>query len=51
VVWFEEMPLELDAIYDPLLAAGLFAAIGTSGSVYSAAGFVNEAKGHGIRTS
>jgi NAD-dependent deacetylase len=25
-------------------------AIGTSGSVYPAAGFANEAKGHGIRT-
>ena len=40
----------MDAIYDALLDANLFVAIGTSGSVYPAAGFVAEAKGHGIRT-
>ena len=50
VVWFGEMPLEMDAIYDALLGADLFVAIGTSGSVYPAAGFVSEARGHGIRT-
>jgi NAD-dependent deacetylase len=50
VVWFGEMPLEMDAIYDALLAADLFVAIGTSGSVYPAAGFVSEARGYGIRT-
>jgi NAD-dependent deacetylase len=50
VVWFGEMPLEMDALYDALLAADLFVAIGTSGSVYPAAGFVTEARGHGIRT-
>jgi hypothetical protein len=37
VVWFGEMPLEMDAIYDALLGADLFVAIGTSGSVYPAA--------------
>ena len=50
VVWFGEMPLEMDAIYDALIGADLFVAIGTSGSVYPAAGFVSEARGHGIRT-
>jgi NAD-dependent deacetylase len=50
VVWFGEMPLEMDEIYDALLGADLFVAIGTSGSVYPAAGFVSEARGHGIRT-
>jgi NAD-dependent deacetylase len=50
VVWFGEMPLEMDAIYDALLASDLFVAIGTSGSVYPAAGFVSEARTHGIRT-
>jgi NAD-dependent deacetylase len=50
VVWFGEMPLEMDVIYDALLEADLFVAIGTSGSVYPAAGFVSEARGHGIRT-
>jgi NAD-dependent deacetylase len=50
VVWFGEMPLEMDAIYGALLAADLFVAIGTSGSVYPAAGFVSEVRAHGIRT-
>ena len=50
VVWFGEMPLEMDAIYDGLLGADLFVSIGTSGSVYPAAGFVSEARGRGIRT-
>ena len=50
VVWFGETPLHMDTIYDALLEADLFVAIGTSGSVYPAAGFVTEARGHGIRT-
>ena len=50
VVWFGEMPLEMDTIYDALERADLFVAIGTSGSVYPAAGFVTEARGRGIRT-
>ncbi|AWM86811.1 NAD-dependent deacylase [Microvirga sp. 17 mud 1-3] len=50
VVWFGELPLFMDAIYDAMLDADLFVAIGTSGSVYPAAGFVSEARGHGIRT-
>ena len=50
VVWFGEMPLEMDTIYDALLAADLVVAISTSGSVYPAAGFVSEARVHGIRT-
>jgi NAD-dependent deacetylase len=44
------MPLEMDAIYDALLAADLFVAIGTSGSVYPAAGSGSEARGHRIHT-
>ena len=44
VVWFGEMPLGLDRIYHDLSQADLFIAIGTSGSVYPAAGFVEEAK-------
>jgi NAD-dependent deacetylase len=40
VVWFGEMPLELDAIYGALERCALFVAIGTSGQVYPAAGFV-----------
>jgi NAD-dependent deacetylase len=44
------MPLFMDRIYDALLEVDLFLAIGTSGSVYPAASFVSEARGHGIRT-
>jgi NAD-dependent deacetylase len=50
VVWFGEMPMHMDAIYDALLQADLFVSIGTSGSVYPAAGFVAEARAAGIRT-
>ena len=50
VVWFGEMPLHMDTIYDALHEADLFVAIGTSGSVYPAAGFVAEARAAGVRT-
>ena len=50
VVWFGEMPLHMDTIYDALHEADLFVAIGTSGSVYPAAGFVAEARATGVRT-
>lgn len=44
IVWFGEMPLYMDTIYKALLACDIFIAIGTSGQVYPAAGFVQEAK-------
>lgn len=44
IVWFGEMPLGLDIIYHQLSQSDLFIAIGTSGTVYPAAGFVEEAK-------
>lgn len=47
VVWFGELPLELDAIYEALAACDLFVAIGTSGQVYPAAGFVEAVRGAG----
>ncbi len=50
VVWFGEMPLHLDEIGEALETSDLFVAIGTSGSVYPAAGFVSEARSLGIRT-
>jgi NAD-dependent deacetylase len=50
VVWFGEAPLHMDQIYASLDAADLFVAIGTSGSVYPAAGFVSEARSLGVRT-
>ena len=43
IVWFGEMPYGLDEIDAALSAATLFAAIGTSGEVYPAAAFVDEA--------
>jgi NAD-dependent deacetylase len=46
-VWFGEMPLELNAIYDALATCDLLIAIGTSGQVYPAAGFVEEVRRHG----
>jgi NAD-dependent deacetylase len=50
VVWFGETPLRMDEIEDALEASDLFVAIGTSGSVYPAAGFVSQARRLGIRT-
>lgn len=44
VVWFGEMPLEMERIYAALARCTLFASIGTSGNVYPAAGFVQEAR-------
>ena len=49
IVWFGEMPLETTRIYQALDRCDLFVAIGTSGHVYPAAGFV-EAVGPGART-
>jgi NAD-dependent deacetylase len=40
VVWFGEVPLELPRIQAALERCGLFLAVGTSGNVYPAAGFV-----------
>ncbi|HXV23734.1 MAG TPA: Sir2 family NAD+-dependent deacetylase [Alphaproteobacteria bacterium] len=50
VVWFGEMPLEMDRIYAALAEAEFFLSIGTSGSVYPAAGFVAEARRAGAHT-
>lgn len=47
VVWFGEMPLYMDDIYAALVQCDVFAAIGTSGNVYPAAGFVEVANGAG----
>ena len=49
VVWFGEMPIGLDTIADALRDADLFVAIGTSGAVYPAAGYVAEARALGIQ--
>ena len=50
VVWFGEMPLQMDEIYDALDACDLILAIGTSGNVYPAAGFVRQAALSGAHT-
>lgn len=50
IVWFGEMPYEMDRIDRALLDADLFVSIGTSGAVYPAAGFVQTARHAGART-
>ena len=50
IVWFGEMPYRMDEIFDRLASADLFVSMGTSGAVYPAAGFVQQAAGHGART-
>jgi NAD-dependent deacetylase len=47
VVWVGEMPFEMERIYAALASCGLFLSIGTSGNVYPAAGFVQEARMNG----
>lgn len=50
VVWFGEMPHGLHEIEAGLDRAALFVAIGTSGTVYPAAGFVAAARDRGVAT-
>jgi NAD-dependent deacetylase len=50
IVWFGEMPLFMDQIYRALTEADLFISIGTSGNVYPAAGFVQQANNAGAHT-
>ena len=50
IVWFGEMPYYMDRIEAALDRADLFAAIGTSGNVYPAAGFVDIAAMNGAET-
>jgi NAD-dependent deacetylase len=50
IVWFGEMPYEMERIESALLGADLFVSIGTSGAVYPAAGFVQTARHAGARS-
>jgi NAD-dependent deacetylase len=50
IVWFGEMPYEMERIEEALRRCDLFASIGTSGAVYPAAGFVQTARYCGART-
>jgi NAD-dependent deacetylase len=45
IVWFGEMPYQMDRIEASLDSCGLFVSIGTSGNVYPAAGFVASVRG------
>lgn len=47
IVWFGEIPYHMPAIWSALETADLFAAIGTSGNVYPAAGFGQHARRNG----
>jgi NAD-dependent deacetylase len=50
VVWFGEVPYRMGEIYAALREADLFVSIGTSGAVYPAAGFVQNAVELGAQT-
>jgi NAD-dependent deacetylase len=50
VVWFGEMPYHMPLIEEALEKADLFVSIGTSGAVYPAAGFVQQARHYGAYT-
>ena len=50
IIWFGEMPYEMERIEEALRRCDLFVSIGTSGAVYPAAGFVQTARYCGART-
>jgi len=50
IVWFGEIPYRMEEIAEALWQADLFVSIGTSGEVYPAAGFVQEAQAAGAET-
>ena len=50
IVFFGEMPYQMERIEAALARADLFVSIGTSGAVYPAAGFVQTARYHGADT-
>lgn len=50
VVWFGEIPLGMEEIFTALERCDIFAAIGTSGNVYPAAGFVQVARAASAHT-
>jgi NAD-dependent deacetylase len=50
IVFFGEMPYEMDRIDAALMQADLFVSVGTSGAVYPAAGFVQAARHAGADT-
>lgn len=50
IVWFGEVPYHMDLIATQIARCDLFIAVGTSGVVYPAAGFVREARMAGALT-
>jgi NAD-dependent deacetylase len=50
IVFFGEMPYQMERIDAALARADLFVSVGTSGAVYPAAGFVQGARYHGADT-
>ena len=50
IVWFGEMPYQMDEIDKAISQCDLFISIGTSGNVYPAAGFVQMANQSGAHT-
>jgi len=50
IVWFGEMPYDMERIDRALMDADLFVSIGTSGAVYPAAGYVQTARYCGAHT-
>ncbi len=50
IVWFGEVPVDMEGIYRQLDRATRLLVVGTSGSVYPAAGFVHAANQRGIRS-
>jgi NAD-dependent deacetylase len=51
IVWFGEVPLDMKGIYAELDRATRLLVVGTSGSVYPAAGLVHVANQRGIGTT
>jgi NAD-dependent deacetylase len=50
IVWFGEMPYQMERIFAAIARADLFVSIGTSGAVYPAAAFVQQAASSGAQT-
>ncbi|HUX44972.1 MAG TPA: NAD-dependent deacylase [Terracidiphilus sp.] len=50
IVFFGEIPLEMETILEEIGRATVMVVVGTSGSVYPAAGFVSRARQKGART-
>ena len=50
IVWFGEIPCQMDDIWAAVETADVFAAIGTSGQVYPAAALAQHARRHGAET-